>query len=896
MRHTWRWSVLGLLALALATGCGGGGGKKARQSCETDEQCGAGVCFEDQCFEACAADDPCAGGEFCVHREADGSQADVCLVASEFGGCTGDGDCGEMVHDACHLPACGATGVCELQQAEDGTPCGTGGGDQCQAGECVPPVADPCAGKDCDDGNPCTDDACDPQTGCTHQDNTKPCDDGDGCTVGDQCAGGACHPGAAKDCSDADECTVDSCGTDGQCVHQQKDCDDHDPCTVDSCQSGACANVLTPVDVAEVCNQVDDDCDGSTDENGCACEGEVDCDDGNPCTDDGCDPLAGCTHENNTSACEDADPCTLGDHCAGGACQAGAAKECADADPCTVDACDPADGSCSNTLTANDTPEVCNGVDDNCDGFTDEGLLVTLYPDADDDSFGAAGAGEPGCPGTPGKVQAGGDCNDGEPLVNPSMWDVDLAGCGAPAWDQVTATVRNGMDDYRSSPDLVMDGSGRLHLVWSGLMYSYSDDGGAWSSPAVAGPLVGSYPVLALDRQNRVLVAYLTDLYNDLAVGRLDNGAWSSLGTVDPDLYGSGTLDVRSMGLGVDRQGFVHLGYAKVISGTVRAVYATDRSGAWVSTVVDEQAAVGTVTLAMDAAGYPHLAYHTTDGQVRVATPRSGVWDISVAAVDVGTYTGYRLALVVDPRGARHLTFVDPNDGLSLASEKAGAWVHSPISPPGQTVYYLRLAGWEDRLFLAYSLGDGLGGFSLVEGVLTDGSWTHAVLEPHLDDGMGLALTPAGDRFLAWGKFNTAEDAGLRVTSRTFRCDDPGTGADVNCDGVDGVDTDRDGFASGAGFLGGPDCDDNDPEVFPGHEELCNGLDDDCDGGVDEACDADGDTIPDNSDGQGMPGDDPCRGGAATGCDDNCRTLPNPDQADLDQDGVGDACDPDYGT
>ena len=45
--------------------------------------------------------------------------------------------------------------------------------------------------------------------------------------------------------------------------------------------------------------------------------------------------------------------------------------------------------------------------------------------------------------------------------------------------------------------------------------------------------------------------------------------------------------------------------------------------------------------------------------------------------------------------------------------------------------------------------------------------------------------------------------------------------------GLAGCDQDGDGF-------GQDDCDDADPAVFPGAEETCNGLDDDCDDFVDE--------------------------------------------------------------
>jgi hypothetical protein len=48
------------------------------------------------------------------------------------------------------------------------------------------------------------------------------------------------------------------------------------------------------------------------------------------------------------------------------------------------------------------------------------------------------------------------------------------------------------------------------------------------------------------------------------------------------------------------------------------------------------------------------------------------------------------------------------------------------------------------------------------------------------------------------------------------------------------VDLDGDGFPS-VSCAGGTDCDDTDPDIHPGAAEICNGIDDNCSGKIDEA-------------------------------------------------------------
>ena len=70
-----------------------------------------------------------------------------------------------------------------------------------------------------------------------------------------------------------------------------------------------------------------------------------------------------------------------------------------------------------------DADELCDGLDNNCDGDTDEDSAVDAvdwFSDNDHDGWGT-GAAVHACDPPSGHVQHEGDCDDGEPMVNPGM-------------------------------------------------------------------------------------------------------------------------------------------------------------------------------------------------------------------------------------------------------------------------------------------------------------------------------------------------------------------------------------------------------------------------------------------------------------------------------------------
>ncbi len=100
---------------------------------------------------------------------------------------------------------------------------------------------------------------------------------------------------------------------------------------------GICGNGIR--DAGELC---DEGPANGTSASCCSATCGLQCDDGNPCTDDTCSSLGGsfvCGFTNNTAPCEDGNPCTILDQCAGGQCQSGIPNPCDDFNPCTDDFC-----------------------------------------------------------------------------------------------------------------------------------------------------------------------------------------------------------------------------------------------------------------------------------------------------------------------------------------------------------------------------------------------------------------------------------------------------------------------------------------------------------------------------------------------------------------------------
>jgi RHS repeat-associated protein len=341
-------------------------------ACTQSDSCQAGACVGSSVV-TCAAIDQChengvcdpASGICSTPTKVNGALCDDGDACTQFDLCSEGACLGSLpvlctASDACHLPgSCGpATGQCSNPAAAAGGACpdadACNGAETCDGnGACVPGPP-----PDIDDHNPCTSDTCDAVAGVVHRpvgEGTS-CADNDVCNGAEACdANGSCRSGAPLLVDDQNLCTLDTCDPVNGVAH------------VAVAPGTSCAD-------GNVCNG-DEVCDAD----GVCLPGiSLALDDANPCTADGCDAQTGATHAPLAagSSCRDSNACNGNEICDGnGGCVAGPPAAIDDGDPCTLDTCDLVAGIVHHACSAIDRTVSSNIFDTTSFLYSGEGAV-----------------------------------------------------------------------------------------------------------------------------------------------------------------------------------------------------------------------------------------------------------------------------------------------------------------------------------------------------------------------------------------------------------------------------------------------------------------------------------------------------------------------------------------
>lgn len=453
----------------------------------------------------------------------------------------------------------------------------------------------------------------------------------------------------------------------------------------------------------------------------------------------------------------------------------------------------------SNTIYPG-APETCNSLDDDCDGVADDGLaFVTYYTDVDGDGFGTSlASGISSCSPIPGSVTNNIDCNDSDPAINPAAQETCDGG------------FDNDCDGLADNADPSVTGQGTYYADNDG--DSYGAGPATLSCTATSGFSTNNTD--CNDNKNTIYpgAAETCNSLDDDCNGVVDNGLTFLLYYADTDGDGFGS----SSASGVSS--------CSPIPGSV--TNNTDCN--------DNNQNI--------PAGITIVTYLFTNANLL-----NPGWNIGCPS------TTKVYAQI--PSG--------PDYGFTWADNLPPSAVITNVDL--DVSFFLNCNGFNPR---SVSLNNNLAGAIVPNGTSCSGcSSPLAVNSANLNSGISnyvkggvntirILLNNGGveglTRNIAWSASSNVYGR-IRLTVQTPGEPELCNGLDDDCDGLtdEGLvftnyytDADGDGYGAGtainactqpAGTSGNnTDCDNNNAAINPNASELCNGLDDNCNGTIDE--------------------------------------------------------------
>jgi len=249
---------------------------------------------------------------------------------------------------------------------------------------------------------------------------------------------------------------------------------------------------------------------------------------------------------------------------------------------------------------------------------------------------------------------------------------------------------------------------------------------------------------IALDSSDHVYIAYQSAFgLGRYATGRVlvltnASGSWNSVfeEEIAPDWYAYSATASVSLLINVDAS--AHVAYLDYSNRQLK--HATNKSGSWVSEIVDSNVLPKTLWMAHDGASHLHLIYNGKLGAVTAtyATNASSVWVNQSIGSDAAEYATSP-AIAVDPYGNTHVAYYDAATAeLKHVTNASGAWVTEVADNQGDVGRYVSIASdTSGSMHLSYY--DASNG-ALKYATNATGLWVTEIVDNVGDVGVGTAI------------------------------------------------------------------------------------------------------------------------------------------------------------
>ncbi len=396
-----------------------------------------------------------------------------------------------------------------------------------------------------------------------------------------------------------------------------------------------------------------------------------------------------------------------------------------------------------------------------------------------------------------------------------------------------------------------------------------------WTISTVdSGPYVGVYNSIATDSNNKVHISYLdwNSGYYHLKYATNASGSWD-IKMVDS----TGSLG-EDTSLAIDSNNKVHISYLNYDGYDWALKYATNATGTWETYTIDGVNGWGKSTsIAVDSNNNVHISYYggfenyNYTKHLKYATNKDVIpgtgncyagSDFNCITVDSTGDAGQYSSIAIDSNNKVHISYyysdsTIPQGRLKYATNSSGSWTTTELPEPDASDwfvgYYTSIAvDLNNKVHISYQNVSGV----LKYATNASGSWVISTIikagigntsiaidsnnNAHISfPNWGAGLNYATNSSGTWSIYpvnrtaNTGNYSSITIDSNnrvhiSYLAGWPYYELRYATNVVPVVDADGDGYPPDV------DCNDNNPSINPGATEACDGIDNNCDGQIDE--------------------------------------------------------------